>query len=129
MTVTPSSFRSDFPEFGNVTVYPDSQVNLYITLAVVQVTQPKWGAYTDYGTELFVAHYLSIENQEAKSVARGGTPGMRPGAIASEGVGPASVSYDNASATLKDGGDFNKTTYGIRFLKMRREIGVGGVQV
>ena len=56
----PAQFRSDFPEFSDTTVYPDSSVNLWMTVATSMVNACRWMELTDIGIELVTAHRIAI---------------------------------------------------------------------
>ena len=89
MTVTPSSFRVDYPEFADTTAYPDSGVAYWITVAGLLLNPRRWQDMLDVATELFVAHNLVLERQAQKSAAAGAVPGVSTGAVSSKTVGPA----------------------------------------
>lgn len=129
MTVTASSFRTDFPEFASTTNYPDSLVTFWIGLAGKLHSEDRWGDVLDYGIELFVAHNLVLERQAAKSAATGAVPGVASGAVAQKTVDKVSVSYDTASAMEPGAGHWNLTTYGQRWIRLVSMFGAGGLQL
>jgi hypothetical protein len=51
------------------------------------------------------------------------------GPVASKSIDKVSVSYDTAAAAMKDAGDFNLTTYGVRYLRIAKMMGAGGLQL
>lgn len=123
MTVTTASFRGDFPEFADTTIYSDAQVSLWLNFAnlSLQSAQDRWADFLDIGTELLMAHNIAIS---AKAGA-----GKVGGPIASKSVGGVSASYDTSAVTIEGAGQYNMTSYGVRFLQMARMIGAGGVQL
>jgi hypothetical protein len=88
----------------------------------------RWGQFYNTGLRLYVAHNLALERQAARQAASGGAP-MGSGVISGRSVGPASVSYDTQFGSENDGGNYNLTTYGSRFLRYLRMAGMGPVQV
>lgn len=124
-----ATFRQDFPEFADPQVYPDPQVAFYIRVAEKLLPECRWGEMLPYAIELFVAHHLAIGRQNEQAASVGATPGAVKGPATSKAVDKVSVSYDAGSVALDDGGFWNLTTYGIRFLQLARLFGAGGVQL
>jgi hypothetical protein len=89
----------------------------------------RWGELQGLGIELWVAHYLTLDRQSELSGASGGIAGAAVGMVASKSVGGASISYDIASSTERDGGHWNSTAYGRRWLNLARMVGAGGIQL
>lgn len=83
----------------------------------------------DFATEMFVAHNLVLEKQAVAQAAQGGDPGTNVGIINSKSVGSVSVGYDVSSIVEDKGGYFNKTLYGMRFLRLARLKGSGPIQI
>lgn len=129
MTVPASQLRTDFPEFTDQTVYPDSSVNMWLGVAAITLPEDRWGAWWVLGQELFACHHLVLAAQAAEDVADGNTPGEVTGATTSKAVDKVSVGYDASAVTLTDGGFWNMTRYGIQFLQFARMIGSGGAQL
>lgn len=124
-----TKFRQDFPEFADVTKYPDYAVNLWLSLASTTLPADRWCDYLDIGMELFTAHNLALAAGNQATAAVGGAPGQVKGPLTSKAVDKVSVGYDSGAAALEDGGFFNLTTYGIQFLQLARMIGSGGIQL
>lgn len=129
MSVTPASFRQDFPEFADITVYPDGSVNYYLNLAGLLLVPARWTTVLDMATELFVAHNLVLEAQAQKAAANGAIPGQNTGPLSGKTVGPITASYDTAAGIEEGAGHWNLTTYGTRFMSLVRLFGAGPVQV
>lgn len=132
MTVTPASFRVDFPAFTNATIYPDGSVTFWLGVATkllsgsVSVGATRWADMLDVGIELFTAHQLALEKQANDTAVKGGTPGISSGPVASKGVGPVSIGYDTTAGLELDAGHWNLTVYGTRFINLARMVGSGG---
>lgn len=126
MTVTSAQLRSDFPEFANTTTYPDSLVNMWLTVANSLVNASRWNELTNVGIELVTCHHLAMSAQDQLVSAVGGVPGEIKGPTTAKSVDKVSASYDASSVTLADGGFWNQTRYGTRFLSLARMMGAGG---
>ena len=139
MTVTPASFRADFVEFANVSDYPDAAINWWLAWGGMFMNQDRWGlpgsvsspptTPYDMGMELQVAHFLVLNKKQVDAAVAGGLPGLAEGVVAGKSVGPASISFDTASAAEINAGHWNLTTYGTRFYRLAQMIGMGPVQV
>jgi hypothetical protein len=141
MAVTVASFRADFPlVFRSQSAYPNESVTYWLAIAALLLNQNRLGASSgtasspptttfDFLTELFVAHNLIIEKQAADTAAKGGDPGTKQGMISSKSVGSVSIGYTVAEVAELDGGYWNATVYGARFLRLARMFGSGPVQI
>lgn len=123
-----ATFRAAFPEFSDTTVYPDAQVTFWLNLAVLLVNATRFGALTDYAISLFIAHNLALERAAAAGGAGGGAPGLTMGAMTGKTIGKVSASYDVSVGLVADGGNWNLTTYGTRFLWLMNLGGMGPAQ-
>jgi hypothetical protein len=129
MTITAAQLRQDFPEFASAETYPDPAIAFWLNVAVITLPADRWDTLLPVGTELFVAHHLVLAAQAADDVAIGATPGDVTGPVTSKAVDKVSVSYDVGNVSLENGGFWNLSTYGIRFLQLARMIGAGPVQL
>lgn len=139
--ITAAIFRQAFPEFVNNTTYPDTMIDFWIGVAAVLLPLQTWGGGADpvviplttrydIAACLYVAHMVSQEALAVKAAAAGGNPGtIGKGPITSESVGGVSRSYDASATILENGGDWNATVYGRRFLFMARLAGKGPMQI
>ena len=124
-----SQFRTDFPEFGDASIYPDAQVNIWLNAAKSFVDPCRWGDMANLGIELFTAHNLVLWLQNFKALANGRAGSGATGNISQKRVADGSISYDNTSGAEADGGQFNLTTYGKQFVNYRDMFGAGAVQL
>lgn len=130
MTVTVTSFRQNLQEFNDPQVYSSSSVTYLIALAATFQNAARWDPLTiDYGTGLFVAHYLVLEARAVATVAAGGIPGTVEGIRTAKSVDKVAISYDAQSVALEGAAFWNMTTYGIRFYQLTRAYGSGGAQL
>lgn len=124
--MTPAEFRASFPQFVSATLYPDSSVQFWLTLAGKLLRPERWQDVLPEGIGLFVAHNLALEGPAG---AGSKTPGVGTGMVASKTVGKLSVSYDNSVGIDATAGHWNLTTFGMRFLTLMRMAGTGGIQL
>lgn len=132
MTVTASTFRSDFPEFGTSPgsgAFTDTRIDFWLTVSANMIDQTAWGVLADHGTELFIAHHLTMDDANQKAQTTGGAIGRVTGPVASQGVGGASISYSDKATLDGEAGHWNLSTYGIQFRQLQRMVGAGGVQL
>ncbi|PRD90435.1 DUF4054 domain-containing protein [Burkholderia multivorans] len=124
-----SQFRQSFPEFDDTTTYPDSLVQFWMTVAVSLVNADRWGDLTDLGIALVTAQHLALAVKDQKMAAVGGVPGQVSGPQSSKAVDKVSASYDTSAVAIKDGGFWNATMYGVRYLSLAMMMGAGGMQL
>ncbi|MGN8184588.1 DUF4054 domain-containing protein [Burkholderia sp. LS-044] len=124
-----AQFRQSFPEFNDTTTYPDSLVQFWMTVAVSLVNADRWGELTDLGVALVTAHHLALALKDQKTAAVGGVPGQVTGPQSSKAVDKVSASYNTEAVAIKDGGFWNATMYGVRYLSMALMMGSGGIQL
>jgi hypothetical protein len=131
MAVTVASFRQQFPEFTDASVYDGGLITTFVNLAVNCFQNAlRWDVNCiDYGTGLFVAHHLVLQARANQTADVGGIPGTVQGVITSKSVDKVAVGYDTKSVTLADAPFWNMTTYGLRFMQLTRMFGMGGVQL
>jgi hypothetical protein len=129
MTVTAASFRVDFPLFVSTVTYPDASVTFYINLAVTLLNPDRWGESLDYGTELMVAHFLTLDAMSATGMGIGGLAGTAIGVLSGGSVDKVSYTKDVESAMEPNAGHWNMTTYGLIFIRLLRMFGAGPVQI
>jgi hypothetical protein len=140
MSVTPASFRQCFPAFTSSLSFPDSSIAFWLGIATMMLPSDRWGspaptsavpltAPIDWGTVLYVAHHLVLEDQSNKAAARGGTPGVQKGAIASDSANSVTRSYAVNAGLELDAGHWGSTIYGNRFLALVKMIGMGPITI
>ncbi|MGX9277400.1 DUF4054 domain-containing protein [Pantoea ananatis] len=126
---TVAQFRTDFPQFANSTLYPDTQVQFRLNLADIQLDQNRLGRLFPYLVELFVAHYLTLQAGDNRSAALGRAGGSSSGILSSKSVDKVSMSYDNSSTLNPAAGFWNNTRYGAEFYQTICMFGAGGRQL
>lgn len=128
MSFNVDKFRENFPEFASITNYPESMIEFWADIAALQLNQDRWGDMLTYGTQLYVAHQITLHKKNIASAAAGGAPGAS-GLLSNQSAGSVSVGIDTGSTTEERGGQWNLTNYGTQFLRLARIIGIGGVQL
>jgi hypothetical protein len=127
--VTPAQFKSDFPAFFDGVLYPEATCALYLNLAAVTLDPNRFGDYLNLASELFAAHFLTLDMMDNLVAARGGAMGQQGGAIGSKSVGGVSINYALGYDTEPNAGHWNLTTFGKRVYRLIKMAGMGGVQV
>lgn len=127
--VTPAQFVGDYPEFSDTSKYPVGTIQYWLAVATVLLDPLRWGTMLQIGVELLVAHELVLETQAQSTALVGGWPGISRGPISSEAAGAVNLSYDSVQALETEGGNWNLTVYGTRFLRWARMAGAGPLQI
>jgi hypothetical protein len=128
-TVSIAKFRGDMKAFKNDETFPDDVINFWLTVATQMVDPSRWCDMTYLGIELFTAHHVVLDVKNQMDVDVAALPGLTRGAISAESVGPVSISYDTAATTEEDGGNWNYTVYGQRYLHFARQYGAGPIYI
>jgi hypothetical protein len=128
-----AQFRLDFPEFADMSCFPNSMIALWSGIGEQLVDQNKWGDLWLRGVQLFTAHNIVIANNNVKAADRGAQTGTgTAGVISSKSVGDVSISYDNSASTSSmnpEDGHWNTTMYGRQYVQLVRLIGMGCIQL
>lgn len=128
MAVTPTTLRTLFPEFSNLTKFPDALVAAWIPHAQQLVGEDRWGDSYELGVCLVVAHNVALGAVNAALSAAGQAPGGSVGVVSNRSVDKASVGYDVNLAKEEGAGFWNRTTYGQQYFRLVRIFGAGPVQ-
>jgi hypothetical protein len=127
--ITVAQFRIDYPEFADVTRYPEATIERQLRLASILLGEMAWGDLWGYGIELRAAHYLTVGARNAASALAGGSGGGVAGLMTSKSVDKVSASYDVSAVTNAGAGFWNTTGYGVEFYALLMTIGAGPVQL
>lgn len=124
MTITVSKFRTRFPEYSDLTEYPDQTIEMFIEdsqIIYLGTDENRWGGKYDIAQSYLVAHLLSVSD-----MSQAGDTNSRVGAISSKSAGGVSVSR---AVTAKDRSDqddfFMSSNYGQQYLIIRNSCFVG----
>lgn len=126
---TVQQFRTDFPEFTDITRYPDSSVTFYLSQADNLLDQARFGDQFVYLAELFTAHYTELRGRRSAQAALGGVNSSGGGILTSKSVDKVSASYDVSGIINPDAGFWNNTDYGREFFWWWEMAGAGGRQL
>jgi hypothetical protein len=140
MTVSVATFRSDYPEFGDTVAFSDSGVIYWLGIAGLLLNTAKWGIGSaaassppstlyDFGTELFVAHNLTLEARAQAEAAVGAAPGVTTGPVSAKSVDKVSTNYDTASGLNPADTHWNLTVFGTRFIQLAKVRGITAIYV
>lgn len=129
MTVTATTFKGNFPEFTDITTYPDVSIAFWIGLATNLLDPGRWGNLLDYGIQLFVAHNLCLERDALTAARTGQNPGSVNGPLASATVDKVSYARNPGLVMDPKNGHWNLSTFGLRYVQLVRMIGAGPVYV
>jgi hypothetical protein len=125
-----AQFRSDFPAFQDAIKFPATDVSRYLVLAAANLALERWRESHVIGQELYAAHFLALDELDMRATQNGGAAAnSQSGPMTSKSVGSVSVSYDLSAVSEADGGHWNQTGYGRRFLRMAKMAGMGGLQL
>lgn len=114
--IDPASFKTRFPEFA---AESDPRIQLFIDDSVIILNSVYWGEKYDLGLYYLTAHYLVLANKsEAGSITSAG------GAIAGRTVDGVSVTYTTAQPKNESDAIYMTTTYGQRYLTLRKTLGI-----
>lgn len=123
--MTLDEFRAAYPEMD---ASPDATVTYWLGVAKKFVDANRWAELAPFGEGLFVAHWLSVAAQAAKSASVGAVGGGNSGLLASKSVGEVSFSYDVSSVANASAGMWNRTSYGSQYWQLAQMFGNGAMQ-
>ena len=113
--IDPASFKTRFPEFA---AESDPRIQLFIDDSIIILNPVFWDTKYDLGLSYLTAHYLTLANKsEAGSI-------VAKGAVNSRSVDGASVSYNRVTPTDESDSYYAYTTYGQRYLALRKTLGI-----
>jgi hypothetical protein len=125
--VTSDQFRLDFQEFADESIFSDSLCTQWLNLATHFVNANRWKAMSNFGMELWAAHYITLSARAQQVIAAGGLPGEVNGAVTAKSIDKVSISFDS-SAVYTNAGDLNLTLYGINYSRLSKLFGTGPMQ-
>lgn len=129
LSPTVAHFRMVLPEFRDSSLFLDETIFPWLRLWSVQLPENRWLTLWTLGVCLATAHSVALSKRDQLITARGGVPGMAVGVVSSKAVSGVSISYDTNAGLLQNAGDWNLTTYGVRFLGLARMVGSAAVQI
>ena len=115
MAITSASFKIRFPEFAAET---DDRINMFIADAVAILNEVFWGDKYDLGLYYLTAHYLAFANKSAA----GNTGAIN--AKSGQTVDGSSATYETMTPLTETSAYYASTSYGQRYVSMRRNLGI-----
>lgn len=113
--ITATSFKVRFPEFVSIA---DARIDIFIDDAVLILNEVYWGTKYDLGLNYLTAHYLTLGEKSS-----GGNSGSR-GEVSSRAVDGTSTSYNVVTLNSLSDSYYTSTSYGQRYLALRKNLGV-----
>lgn len=121
--MTPTEFKARFPEFSSET---DGRVQLFINDADPLFDQSRWDDLYSVGLANLVAHELVVANEQT---AAAGKIGRLANDTLTKKVGDVQVTKDTMLLNKQAQNPYMRTSYGQKYLQLRRLVGMGGVSV
>jgi len=123
--VTYGAFVVMFPEFTDGGVYPQTQFDAWLPVAIASLNPDRLFRVWSVAVMLFIAHNMVLSARAVKSAATGQVVGDPRGVVTGKSVGDVSISYDSAAVAIQGAGYWNSTSYGMRLYKMFQSYGTG----
>ncbi len=114
MAATPATLKAELTAFTSVA---DGTVQKWLDRAAKMMSSDRWGDLYDDGQTFLAAHLMACAGLVAGV-------GAAAGAVKSKTVGPISITYEQAAASIADA-DLERTTYGRTYKTMRSTLVIG----
>lgn len=121
--MTPTEFKARFPEFSSET---NDRVQLFINDADPLFDQARWDDLYPVGLANLVAHELVVANVQT---AAAGQIGKLSNDTLTKKVGDVQSGKDSMLLNKQAENPYMRTTYGQKYLNLRKLVGAGGVAV
>ena len=123
--MTPAQFKALFTQFA---AEDDDRVQGFLDLAAPYFNVERWGAFYTEGLANLVAHSIVTANAEQAAFAAAPNQ-LQAGDVVGKTVGAVSVTRDGQLLNKQAADPFLRTTYGQRYVYLRRKAGMGGIAV
>jgi hypothetical protein len=120
MAITPTTFKTRFPEFASLT---DARIQIFIDDAELELDEDRWGDLYDKGLSYLTAHLLYVGEQTSAGQGEGGGP------LSTKAVGDVSLSFGSYLTADNKATAFNATSYGQEYYRLMIMVGMGAVAV
>lgn len=117
--MTPAEFKALFPEFS---AEADGDVQLFIDRSLAHVDAGIWGDLYSDGVGYWVAHEITAANANALG-------GVMSADVSSKKIGDVQVTRDAVLLARQSDNPFLRTTYGQKYLYLRKQFGIGALAV
>jgi hypothetical protein len=118
---TPAQVKARYPALVAVS---DSTIQVIINESVPMFDEAKWGAFYEQGMIAYVAHVVTVDQKLAA-----GNSNAQLGVLLSKKVGDVQVNYQGAQSLNATDSFYASTTYGQRYLQLKRLVSIGVIAV
>lgn len=115
MAIDPALFKVRFPEWVSVA---DATIQMWIDDAVTILNESHWGTKYDLGLYYLSAHFLALGETSAVG------DGASVNGVSSRGVDGTSIGYNVLAPENQSDAYYASTTYGQRYLHLKKSLGV-----
>lgn len=126
--MTPSAFLALFPQFQALETADHGTIQGYLDRAGPYFDVSRWGAFYTDGLANWTAHTLTMDQAEQAQFALAPSA-LVAGDVTTKTVGRETISRDGTLLGREMTDPMLKTTYGQRYVKLRRLVGLGGAAV
>ena len=113
------TFLENFPQFNNLSTYPQSMIDFWLDYSVHFINFQRWGSLASQGVQLLTAHNLLLASQG----------GVFDGLDTGQSVDVESYTTEVNAILIDGAGMYNKTVYGVQYYQLARLIGAGPLQI
>jgi hypothetical protein len=126
--MTPSVFLARFPQFQALETAVPGTIQGYLDRAGPYFDVCRWGAFYTDGLENWAAHMIVMDQAEQTQFATAPSNPLA-GDVTTKTIGRETISRDGTLLGREMTDSMLKTTYGQRYVKLRRLVGLGGAAV
>ena len=126
MAIDVASFRTRFPEFSDVTPYPDARVQLSLDDAQLCIDADKYLTLNEIAVMYLAAHELKLTTAISNAPASAGALGP----VSQKTAGGVSTTRAVNAIDLSHGDAYyQQTQYGLKFLSLRDKVKIPAFMV
>jgi len=115
MAADPKTFKSRFSEFACL---DEARIQIFIDDAIIILNETYWGEKYDMGICYLAAHYLALAEKTKNGSAASNNP------ISNRAVDGVSITYATPAPEDQTDAYYSSTSYGQRYLALRKTLGV-----
>lgn len=121
MSASGDKLRMKYPEFEDLTEYPDSLVDFFISEASNELEPDVWGVFFEPGSLALAAHMLAIRGRSQTAADEGAATA---GAITAVKTKDLNIAFGSVGSAIADGGEKSllQTPYGLEFIRLREKV-------
>lgn len=126
MSIDVASFRTRFPEFSDITPYPDARVQLALDDAQLCIDANRYLTLNEIAVMYLAAHELKLTTDISTAPASAGALGP----VSQKTAGGVSVTRAVNPLDLSQGDAYyQQTQYGLKFLSLRDKVKIPAFMV